>query len=99
MALHARDATTVVYKRHVGKYLDTDQGIRCNNCICIISGSVCAVLISSDALRNSESNEIFPAHLVPEQLTHLVLSIILGFHALTGCNTMLPLSVKDKTTF
>ena len=40
------------------KYLDTDQGIRCYSCDCIISGPVCAVLIRSDALRNSESNEM-----------------------------------------
>ena len=33
-----------------------------------------------------------------EQLPHLVLSIIVGFHALTGCNTMLPLSAKGKKT-
>ena len=37
-----------------------------------------------------------PSHFVAEQLPHLELSIILGFHALTGCNTMLPLSGKGK---
>ena len=35
---------------------------------------------------------------VAEQLPYLVLSIILVFHALTGCNTMLPLSGKGKNT-
>ena len=39
-----------------------------------------------------------PSHFVAEQLSHLVMSIILGFHALTGCNTMLPLSGKGKYT-
>ena len=39
-----------------------------------------------------------PLHCVAEQLLHLVLSIILGFHALTGCNTMLPLFGKGKNT-
>ena len=37
-----------------------------------------------------------PFHFVAEQLPHLELSIILGFHALTGCNTMLPLSGKGN---
>ena len=35
---------------------------------------------------------------VAKQLPHLVFSIILGFHALTGCNTMLALSGKGKNT-
>ena len=39
-----------------------------------------------------------PAHLVDEQQHHLVLCLILGFHALTGCGTMLPLSGKGKNT-
>ena len=39
-----------------------------------------------------------PAHCVAEQLTHSVLSIILGFHALTGCDIMLPLSAKSNKT-
>ena len=39
-----------------------------------------------------------PAHFVAEQLSHLVLFIILGFRALTGCDTMLPLSGKGKST-
>ena len=39
-----------------------------------------------------------PSHFVAEQLPRLTLSIILGFHALTGCNTMLPLSGKGKNT-
>ena len=39
-----------------------------------------------------------PSHFVAEQLLHLALSIILGFHALTGCNTVLPLSGKGKNT-
>ena len=39
-----------------------------------------------------------PPHVVAEQLRHLVLSIILGFHALKGCNTMLPLSGNCKNT-
>ena len=39
-----------------------------------------------------------PSHFVAEQLPHLVLSIILGFHVLTGCNTMLPFSGKGKNT-
>ena len=29
MTLHACDASPVGYKRYVGKYLATDQGIRC----------------------------------------------------------------------
>ena len=37
-----------------------------------------------------------PSRFVAEQLPHLVLSIILGFHALTGCNIMLALSRKGK---
>ena len=40
-----------------------------------------------------------PSHFVAEQLPHLDLSILLGFHALTGCNTMLPLSGKGKKTY
>ena len=39
-----------------------------------------------------------PSNSVVEQLPHLAMSIILGFHALTGCNTMLPLSGKGKDT-
>ena len=39
-----------------------------------------------------------PAHFVAEQLPHLVVFIILGFHALTGCDTMLPLSGKGNST-
>ena len=39
-----------------------------------------------------------PSHYVAEQLPHLALSIILGFHALTGCDTMLPLPGKSKNT-
>ena len=39
-----------------------------------------------------------PSHFVAEQLPHLELYIILGFHALTGCNTILPLSGKGKNT-
>ena len=39
-----------------------------------------------------------PGHFVAEQLPHLVLSIILGFHVLTGCDAMLPLSGKGKNT-
>ena len=39
-----------------------------------------------------------PSHFVAEQLPHFVLSIILGFHALTGCNTLLPLSGNGKKT-
>ena len=39
-----------------------------------------------------------PSHLVAEQLPHLVLSIILSFHALIGCNTMLHLTGKGKNT-
>ena len=39
-----------------------------------------------------------PFHFVAEQLSHLVLSIILGFHVLTEFNTMLPLSGKCKYT-
>ena len=38
------------------------------------------------------------AHFVAEQLPHLVLSIILGFHVLAGCDTTLPLSDKDKNS-
>ena len=61
----------------------------CLYCDRITSGPV--VSISLDALRNSQSNEMRPAHFVAEQLPHLVLSIFLCFHALTGCDTMLPL--------
>ena len=39
-----------------------------------------------------------PVHLVAEQLPKSVLSNILGFHALTGCNTMLYFSDKGKNT-
>ena len=39
-----------------------------------------------------------PSHFAAEQLPHLVLSIILGFRAQTGCSTMLPLSGKGKNT-
>ena len=39
-----------------------------------------------------------PAHVVAEQPLHLVLSIMLGFHALTGCQTMQPLSSTGKNT-
>ena len=39
-----------------------------------------------------------PAHFVVEQLPHLVLSIMLGFLALTGCETMLPVSGKGNNT-
>ena len=63
----------------------------CLYCDCITSGP--AVLIGLDALRNS-----VPSHFVAEQLPHLILPIILGFHALAGCNTMLNLSGKGKNT-
>ena len=39
-----------------------------------------------------------PGHFVSEQLPHLVLSIIFGFHVLTGCDTTLPLSDKGKNS-
>ena len=39
-----------------------------------------------------------PPHFVAEQLPHLVLFINLGFHALTGCYTMLLLSGNGKNT-
>ena len=50
---------------------------------CIISGPV--LWISVDALRTSGSIKMkcVPANVVAEQLPNLVLSIILGFHALT----------------
>ena len=35
VALHARDAIAVGYKRNVGKCLDTDQGIRCVNTVTV----------------------------------------------------------------
>ena len=59
----------------------------CLYCDCITSGP--AVLIGLDALRNSKSNEMRSFQFVAEELPHLVLSIILCFHALTGCNTIL----------
>ena len=62
----------------------------CLYCDCITSGP--AVLPGLDALRNSESNEM--NNFVTDHLPHLVLSIILGVCALTGCNAMLPLSGK-----
>ena len=37
-----------------------------------------------------------PVYSVAEQLPHLVLPIILGLYALTGCDTMLTLSGKAK---
>ena len=37
-----------------------------------------------------------PVHFVAGQLSHLVLSIILGVHVLTECDTMLPLSGKSN---
>ena len=40
----------------------------------------------------------YPAFLLLNSNPHLVLSIILGFHALTGCDIMLPLSDKGKNT-
>ena len=40
-----------------------------------------------------------PFLFVAEQLPHSALSIILGFCALTGCNTVLPLSGKGKHTY
>ena len=40
----------------------------------------------------------YPVFLLLNSYPHLVLSIILGFHALTGCNTMQPLSDKGKNT-
>ena len=51
-------------------------------CDCITSGP--KVLIGLDPLRNSESNEMRSFPFVAEQLPHLVLSIILGFRALTN---------------
>ena len=39
-----------------------------------------------------------PSQFVAEQLPHLVLSIIVGVHALTGCTIMLPISGKGKNT-
>ena len=39
-----------------------------------------------------------PSHFIAEKIPHLVLSIIVGFRALTGCDTMLPLSGKGKNT-
>ena len=68
----------------------------CLYCDCITSEP--AVLIGLDALRNSENNERRSFEYLAEQLPHLVLSIIFGFHALTGCNTMLSLSGKGKNT-
>ena len=56
------------------------------------------VLIGLNALRIDESNEMRSFLFVAELLPHLVLSFILGFHTLTGCNTMLPLSGKCKNT-
>ena len=49
----------------------------CLYCDCITSGP--AILIGLDPFRNSESNEM-RSHFVAEQIPHLVLSIILGFH-------------------
>ena len=46
--------------------------------------------------RTARVMKCVPSHFVAEQLPHLVLSIILGVHVLTGCDTMLPLSGKDK---
>ena len=37
-------------------------------------------------------------HFIAEQLPHLVLSIILCFHVLTGCDVMLTLSGKGRIT-
>ena len=68
----------------------------CLYCDCIASEP--EVLIGLDALRNSKSNEMRFFHFVAEQLTHLVLSFILGFHAQTVNNTMISLSIKGKNT-
>ena len=53
-------------------------------------------MITFDALSNSESIEMHSCSFFSEQLPHLVLSIILAFHMLTGCDTMQPLSGKGK---
>ena len=48
--------------------------------------------------RTARVLKCIPVHFVAEQLPHLILSIILGFHALTGRDSMLPLSGKGKNT-
>ena len=37
-------------------------------------------------------------HFIPEQLPHLVFSIVLGFHALTDCDAILSLSGKGNNS-
>ena len=39
-----------------------------------------------------------PVRFTAEQQLNLVLYVILGFHVLTGCDTILPLSGKGKNT-
>ena len=58
------------------KCFDTDHGIRC----------VYTVTLESNEMRS------YPDFLLLNSYPHLVSSIILDFHALTGCDTMLPLS-------
>ena len=56
IVLHALDALAVGYKRNVGKYHDTDQGIRCIYTVTVSPQGL--QYWSLDALRNSESNEM-----------------------------------------
>ena len=66
----------------------------CLYCDCITSWP--SVLITLDVLQNSDSNGMCSCPFITEQLPHLVLSTILGAHALTGCDDILPLSGKRK---
>ena len=63
---------------------------------CITLGP--AVLIALIISRTARVMKCVPAHFVAIMLPHLVLSIILGFHPLKDCNTMLPLFSKGKNT-
>ena len=59
-----------------------------------------AVLVSLDALRYSDSNEMCssPFCCQTATCTLFISSNILGVHVLTGCDTMLPLSDKGINT-
>ena len=59
-----------------------------------------AILVSSYALRYSDSNEMRSCPFCCQTATCTLFSSsnILGFHVLTGCDTMLPLSDKSINT-
>ena len=82
MVLHEFDATAVVYKRIVG-----NQGISC-----VYTGTVSAQVRDSNVEIFMLSGTVrvmvcVPVLFVAEQQPQTVLSSILGFHALTGCDT------------